>query len=77
MAASEGAQGRVDLGEVAQRRGVGRHPAHGGVEPGTGRGEVALAEPHQAAPEIQLGDRERGDPAVAAPRLGEQALRLA
>jgi hypothetical protein len=71
-----GTQGRVDLGEVTQRRSVGRHPLQGGVEPGTGRVEVALAEPHQAAPEVERGYRERRDTPVAAPRLGEQALRL-
>ena len=73
---SVGAEGRVDLGEVAQRRSVGRYPAHGGAEPDTGCVEVTPAVPHQAAPKVEVGDRERRDTPVAAPRLGEQPFRL-
>jgi hypothetical protein len=57
-----GTQGSVDLGEVGNRRGVGRHSAYGGGEPGTGRGEVTLAEPHQATPVVELGDRNEETP---------------
>ena len=72
-----GSQGRVDLGEVAQRRRKGRHSTSGGVEPGTGRGEVPPAEPHQPAPEVERGDREGRDTAVPGSGPGEQVLRLA
>jgi hypothetical protein len=61
---------------MPNRRGVGGHSSHGGLEPGAGRGEIALAKPHQAAPEIQLGDGEGRDAAVVMPRRGEQALGL-
>ncbi|CAM5723012.1 Soluble pyridine nucleotide transhydrogenase [Streptomyces hirsutus] len=59
-------QGRVDLGEVAHCRGVGRRRAHGGAEPGTGGGKVPLAEPHQSARKSSSGDGERRDTPMAA-----------
>jgi hypothetical protein len=67
---------RVNLGAVAQRGSVGRHAPQAGVEPGTGRWQVALSVPHQAAPVVERGNRERRAALVPVPGRGEQALRL-
>ena len=57
-----GTQGRVDLGEVTERRGVGRHPAHGGVEPGTGSGRSRSPSHIRPRRKSSVGDRERRNP---------------
>jgi hypothetical protein len=66
----------VDLGAVAQCGSVGRHAPQAGVEPGTGRWQVVLGVPHQAAPVVERGNGERRAALELVPGRGEQALRL-